>query len=423
MPPPPPRAGKYFTHIVVLIQENRSFDNLFATFPGADGATRGKMKVLEGSKYVDKWTTLRPHALLMRTDLNHCHAAFVTAYDGGKMDGFNLEHTNVCGAGQPAGTLPYQYVDPSQIRPYWELAQQYVLADHTFQTQGSGSFIAHQDLIRGGTEINSSESLIDNPTAPPWGCDAPTNTVTSLITTEGKYLKNQGPFPCLSYPTLRDLLDGAQLPWKYYAPAVGQSIAGDLFNPFDAISAVRNGPEWATNQTSPETKIFRDVANDSLPCVAWVVPDYANSDHPGNQSDTGPSWVAQVVNAIGESPSWKTTAIVIVWDDWGGLYDHEAPPFLDEQGGLGFRIPMLVVSPYAKAGYVSHARYEFGSIVRFIEDNWRLGRLGTTDVRSADFVHDFFDFTQHRKFVPIRSEYSRPYFLDRAPSNRAVDDE
>jgi phospholipase C len=420
----PAKKGKYFTHIVVIVQENRSFDNFFATFPGADGTRMGKMKVPSGSGYVDKWTKLTPHSLLLTTDINHCRAAYLTAYDNGKMDGFNLVHTGVCGSGQPVGTLVYQYVDPIQIAPYWKLAEEYVLADHLFQTQGSGSFTAHQDLIRGGTEINSSESLIDNPTNYPWGCDAPSGTVTSLLTTSGQYRSNQGPFPCLSYETLRDLLDADGVTWKYYTPAIGGNISGDLFNAFDLVSPVRYGPEWSSNVTTPNTRIFDDLTSDSLPSVAWVIPDYENSDHPDSGSDTGPSWVAQVVNAIGQSSAWKTTAIIILWDDWGGFYDHVPPPFLDQQGGLGFRVPAIAVSPFAKAGYVSHDEYEFGSIIRFIEDNWNLGRLGTTDARSADFVHDFFDFSQRpREFVPIAAEYSREYFLRQQPSNKPVDSE
>ncbi len=318
----------------------------------------------------------------------------------------------------------YQYVDPVQIRPYWDLAGQYVLSDHTFQTEGSGSFTAHQDLIRGDTRINASQSLIDFPNGRPWGCDAPAGTVTSLISTTNQYLHYQGPFPCMTYRTLRDLLDADSVSWRYYAPAVGQSFGGDLWNAFDAIGPVRNGPEWSTNEASPETKIFTDIDRDTLPAVSWVIPDYENSDHPGDNSDSGPSWVAQVVNAIGKSPAWNHTAIVIVWDDWGGWYDHVAPPGPHRSGGLGFRVPMIVVSPYAKRGYVSHNQYEFGSIIRFVEDNWNLGRLGTTDVHSADFGDDFFDFTQQpRKFVPIQTEYSKSHFLRQIPSNKPVDDE
>ena len=113
-----------------------------------------------------------------------------------------------------------------------------------------------------------------------------------------------------------------------------------------------------------------------------------------------------------------------MWDDWGGWYDHVRPPGRHRYGGLGFRVPLIVVSPFAKRGYISHTNYELGSIVRFIEDNWNLPRLGTTDATSADFVGDFFDFTQTpREYVPIRGKYSKVYFLKQRPSNLPVDDE
>ncbi len=134
--------------------------------------------------------------------------------------------------------------------------------------------------------------------------------------------------------------------------------------------------------------------------------------------------MAQVVNAIGQSPAWKNTAVIVVWDDWGGWYDHVAPPGRRLYGGLGFRVPMIAIGPYAKAGYVSHNQYELGSIVRFIEDNWNLRSLGTRDATAADFTDDFFDFKQPaRKFVPMERRYSRSYFLRQKPSNRAVDNE
>ncbi len=413
LPPPPAKKGNHFTHIVIMIQENRTFDNLFATFPGAEGTRVGKTH--------NGTLRLRVANLESPISPSNGHGPWLQDFNNGRMNGFDLVPI-----GNVPGTYVYEYVNPAQIRPYWALAKQYVLSDHTFQTEGSGSFTAHQDLIRGGTELNATFNLIDFPTHSPWGCDAPPGSTTSLITENNQWRQYiaQGPFPCLTYSTLRDTLDAKQLSWRYYAPIVGQSFGGDLWNAFDAIKAVRFGPEWNTNQASPETKVFTDISRDSLPAVSWVVPDYQNSDHPGNSSDTGPSWVAQVVNAIGQSPAWNTTAIVIVWDDWGGWYDHVRPPGAQHFGGLGFRVPMLVVSPFAKTGYVSHQQYELGSIVRFVEDNWNLPRLGTTDARSPDFLNDFFDFTQPpREFVPIRSDYSREYFEHQRPSNRPVDDE
>jgi phospholipase C len=160
-----------------------------------------------------------------------------------------------------------------------------------------------------------------------------------------------------------------------------------------------------------------------------VIPDRENSDHPNTGTDDGPSWVAGVVNAVGESPYWQNTAIVVVWDDWGGFYDHEPPPFFDNWGGLGFRVPMMVVSAYARigsgsqGGYISHTQYEFGSILKFIEDTLDLGRIGTTDLRATS-IADVFDFSQQaRSFARIPSSRSRAYLRHRRPSYRPVDNE
>jgi phospholipase C len=405
------------THVVLVIQENRSFDNLFATFPGADGTTTGK-------EHNGKVIPLQEHSLAS-LDITHDSKSYTTDYDAGAMDGFDLStfiHSN-----KKAGTYPYQYANPTQIQPYWTMATQYALADQMFQTQGSGSFTAHQDLIAGATAINGTESLIDTPTAGPWSCDAPQGTKTDLITTTGDYLKAQGPFPCLTYPTgtLRDLLDAKGVSWKYYAPVYKAGAVGGLWNAFAAIQAVREGPEWTTNISIPTTNIFTDISNNSLPALSWVIPDQPNSDHPGDNHgvDDGPSWVASVVNAVGNSSYWNSTAIIIVWDDWGGFYDHVPPPFFDTAGGLGFRVPMIVVSPYVPAGTISHTQYEFGSILKFIEGTFKLGSLGTTDVR-AKSIGNVFDFKQSpRTFTPIPSRKSVNYFLREPPSGNPVDTE
>ena len=406
---PPAKDGKYFKHVVILVQENRTLDNLFATFPGADGTTTGKT-------HTGATIPLVKAPLASRLAPYSAHTPYwLTDYNDGRMNGFDLVQV----AGGP-GTYVYRYVDPAQIQPYWTLAKRYVLADHMFQTQGTGSFTAHQDLIAGGTPVDPTHELIDFPTQRPWGCDAPGGTTTHLITQDNAY--SRGPFPCLNYRTLRDTLDAKGLSWRYYAPQVGGQYDGNYWVAFEAISAVRNGSQWGTNVVWPETKVFQDIAGDSLPAVSWVIPDFQNSDHPGSNSDTGPSWVAQIVNAIGKSPAWDSTAIVIVWDDWGGWYDHVPPPKPITYGGLGFRVPMIVVSPFAKKGYVTHQRYEFGSIVKLVEDNWSLPRLGTTDVRAASFIDDVFDFNQPpRPFARVDARYSRAYFDRQKPSNKPVD--
>jgi phospholipase C len=434
---PIPETRTSIAHVILMIQENRTFNDLFATFPGAIGTTTGKMLVLRGSKYVQESVNLTKSNLEMTTNLTHLYTGFLTAYDKGEMDGFSL--IKYQRSGQPEGTEPYRYVDPSQIGPYWSIASRWGLAEKMFQTQGSDSFTAHQDLIRGGTFINSKESLIDPPTSPfAWGCDATPGAKTNLITKSLKYLSKQGPFPCSDkfpdygsngYQTLRDLLDSNQLSWKYYAPHFQKGQPNGLWNAFDMIAPVRYGPEWKHNISSPETNVLSDIKDGELPAMSWVIPDAQNSDHPGySKKDTGPSWVASVVNAVGQSKYWDSTVVIVVWDDWGGFYDS-VPPSLDDQGGSGFRVPMLVVSPYvkvgngSKGGYISKTVYQFGSILRFIEDVWGLGRLGTTD-STCKSISDMFDFNQKpRKFTTIPAAYGRSFFFRQKPSGLPVDTE
>ena len=406
------------SHIVIVVQENRSFDNLFATFPGANGATTGKL-------HSGKTIPLAEHALAA-LDVSHDSNAYLTDYDAGKMDGFNLSlfiHST-----KKAGTYPYQYVDPNDIQPYWNLATQYALLDNMFQTQGSGSFTAHQDLIAGATVLNATESVIDTPSGAPWGCDAPAGTKTSVITTDGQILRGKGPFPCWNYPsgTLRDTLDAKDISWRYYAPPYKLSGGvGGLWNAFAAIQAVRQGPEWASNISTPETNIFSDISNGQLAAVSWVIPSQPDSDHPGDNHgpDNGPDWVAQVVNALGKSSYWDSTAIIVVWDDWGGFYDHVPPAFLDDAGGLGFRVPAIVVSPYIPAATISHAQFEFGSILKFIEETFGLPSLGTTDARAKSLSVLFHYDRTPRPFQPIPSHRSRTFFLQQPSSGEPVDSE
>jgi phospholipase C len=225
---------------------------------------------------------------------------------------------------------------------------------------------------------------------------------------------------------MRDLLDAKSVSWKYYSPPV-EGGTGNMWNAFDAIKAVRDGPEWGVNVTNSDTQIFTDISNGALPAVSWVIPDGSDSDHPGQQGDNGPSWVASVVNAVGQSNYWSTSAIIVVWDDWGGFYDHVPPPFQDDWGGLGFRVPMIVISPYALGGgsqnYVSHTQYEFGSILKFIEGTFGLGSLGTTDERATSMV-DCFNLTQQpRSFSVIPSRHDKTYFIHRGPTHVPVDTE
>jgi phospholipase C len=415
-------------HVVLLIQENRSYNDFFATFPGGDGTMTGEAVTNTSCSppIYGGPIALTEMPLDLTTDLDHrWYEGYETAYDDGKMDAFdNVPYVTTK---VPECSYPYQYTNPSDIQPYWTLASEYTLAEHMFTTEGSDSFVAHQDLIRGGTIVEPHKALVDDPSCGTciWGCDSPKGTITHLLTSANVY-KKKGPFPCSDkfksqYPTLRDLLDAKGVSWKYYVPPSSQ-INGKLLNAFDVIYPVRYGSEWTNNISSPETNILSDIQDGKLPAMSWVIPDAANSDHPaekigGQYVDNGPEWIATVVNAIGESSYWDSTAIIIVWDDWGGFYDNEGG-VMGAYGGPGERVPAIVVSAYA-----STTTYQFGSILAYIEDNWDLGNLGTTDKTSTP-ITDCFNYSQTPiTFQPITSSLGKSYFMHEKHTYRAPDDD
>lgn len=433
--PTAPSQPAQITHVVILFQENRSFDNLFAGFPGADSATSGPC-IPDAKKAPDchAGALVALHPITLQTtgtvggkDIAHDHAAFETEYNGGAMNGFDLIALGTAGGGGWAGTYPYAYVERSEIAPYWTLAKTYTLADHMFSTATTDSFVAHQEIIAGTTRLNANESLTDTPSNFPWGCDAPEGTRTAAITTEGNVMPTAGPFPCLTqYQTMADVLDAAGVTWKFYVDT-DSDFSGMVWNGYDAIEKIRcasfqanlencvgHGKDWGPHISQPNTNVFADIKNGTLPQVSWVIPSLADSDHPASGSDTGPSWVASVVNAVGTSAYWKSTVIFLMWDDWGGFYDNVAPPQLDYTS-LGMRVPLVIISPYAKRGYVSHTQYEIGSLLKFIEQNFHTASLGSTDVR-ANSVVDALDLTQTpTQFTSVPARYRSPFFLSHRP--------
>jgi phospholipase C len=416
-PQPPAAASRAdastmpIRHVVIVVQENRSFDNYFSGYPGAVSADSGRTS----SGQVVRLATVS----FAGVGLSHGFHGAMLDYDRGKLDGFDLiRPERLKPQPQPNKYYAYSRVKRSLIEPYWTMAQRYVLADHMFSTEWGASFTAHLMLVAGTTSVAPNLSVVDLPSAP-GNCDAPPGTVTNVIDRSDDYLRGRGPFPCFTFPTIADSLDEKGVSWKYYyEPTYTDST---LWNAFEAIDKVRGGPDWRNVVDSPKQVLY-DAGTGALPSVSWVIPDAINSDHPGAGSDTGPSWVAAIVNAIGSGPEWNSTAVIVVWDEWGGWYDSVKPPQLDYRG-LGFRVPCLIVSPYAKRGYVEHTQYEFGSVLKTIEQIFRLRSIGTTDAR-ANGMLDAFDFTQPpRAFVPIPAKYSRQFFLDQAPSGLPVDDE
>jgi phospholipase C len=353
---------------------------------------------------------LRPVDLDFPADVDHQHRAFVQSFDGGRMDGWDEVRTSP----KQGATFPYAYVPRAQIEPYWAMAQRWTLADRMFQSNTGPSFPAHLYIVAGESALTASNPNHLETTHFAWGCDSPADATVTLLNAAGTEVP--GPFPCLDFPTLADVAESAGVSWRYYAPPLDS--LGNIWSAFDAIKHIRYGPMWQ-DVVSPETRVLADARRGDLPALSWVVPTAANSDHAfpthattgdiASRGQYGPDWVASVVNAIGSGPLWDSTAILVTWDDWGGWYDHVAPPSVDRMG-LAFRVPLIVISPYARRGYVSHVRHEFGSLLKFSERAFDLPSLNTSDKRS-DALRDCFDFAQApRPFEPIAALHRAAYF-------------
>jgi uncharacterized repeat protein (TIGR03803 family) len=355
---------------------------------------------------------LRPFGLTTPYDLGHTHRSFETEYDGGKLDGFDevngrCFNLNLCPAPQ---IRAYGYVPRKEAAPYFDMAEQYAFADRMFQTNQGPSFPAHQYIISGTSSIGDGSSLraADNPFTlggqPTGGCDSPAGSLVPLIDARGA--EHQNVYPCFRRIALMDLIDAKSLTWRYYQASAGPGI----WNAPDAIVRVREGREFARDVVTPSVQVLTDIAGGKLADVVWVTPTGLASDHARTTNGSGPSWVAAIVNAIGKSSYWKDTAIFVTWDDWGGWYDHVAPPRYNSYE-LSFRVPLIVISPYAKSHYVSHQRHEFGSILKYVEKTFGLPSMHTTDER-ADDLSDCFDYSQPpRKFKIIPAPLPPKYFL------------
>jgi phospholipase C len=415
--PGPFTSGK-ISHIVIIVQENRSPDDLFAGLKGADTQSYG---LDSGGKRIE----LAPIALTAPYDLDHEHRAYALESDNGAMNGFNLEHSSDCKDPKSCpkpDVAAYGYVPRKEVEPYFEMASQYAFADKMFATNQGPSFPAHQYLISGTSTVSASSTVrvSENPYTPKQtftgGCDSPVGSLAINIDTNGQEL--QETYPCYDRETLMDLLAAKGLSWRYYEWKTG---AG-LWNAPDAIKHLQEGSQFSTEVVAPPSKVIADISNNDLASVVWVTPTAKASDHADITDGSGPSWVASVVNAVGESSYWNSTAIFVTWDDWDGWYDHVAPTVYNSYE-LGFRVPAIVISPYTPKGYVSHVQHEFASILKFAESTFGLPSLGTTDVR-ADNFSDCFNFKRApRSFTPIQAPLGRDYFLKQGPGTQPPDND
>ena len=439
-------AAGLIKHVVIIVQENRTPDNLFhdPVLYNSPPSGHGADIALSGQTSTGQTVTLTPVPLVEKYDLGHDHASFLKEWYDGAMNGADL----VGCAPQPCPPYPqYQYVQQSDVQPYWTMAETYTFGDRMFQTNEGPSFSAHMYILSGTSEISSTSTIAvaEVPVNDArqggelWaGCLAPPGAEVNAIDTS-----NPDPYTpestitllCYEHATLTDLLDAASIIWTYYAPSAGSIwTAPNAIQhmcvpspPYPSETSECTGADW-TNHVVIEgsnAQILTDIANSQLPAVSWVIPAGAASDHPNGNHGLGPSWVASIVNAVGQSPYWQDTAIIVTWDDWGGWFDHVAPTIRDSYE-YGLRVPLIVISPYAKPAYVSHVTHDFGSILKFVETTFGLGEIDPTvhyaDARSDD-LSDCFDFNQTPLvFTPIQAPVGADYFLNNNAPAQPPDD-
>jgi phospholipase C len=427
-----------FQHIIVVFQENRTPDNLFyalcATFPCSTTPNNTQYNI-QVANWLDKTSpsgVTQPTgvALASRHSLTHSHPAWRDECDLNqnldppqcRMDGAALTSANRGAFAYVNNTGNAKYPN-GVLAPYLSLMKQYGWANFMFQTNQGPSFPAHQFIFGGTSAADESDDAAgtffsENPSGPA-GCFAQDGEQIHSINSAGveqiltiDYA--EGITTCWTRTTMADLLGGANIGWTYYtikkdyswwtAPNAIQTIC----EPDDSHMNC-TGSEWAHHVDLNSTDVLRDLGVNDGPCnlqgVSWVIPAGDNSDHGGSWG--GPDWVGSIVNALGTSPClnpdgssyWNTTAVVITWDDWGGWYDHVPPPILPyPEGGyqMGFRVPLIFVSAYTPAGYIDNLNYDFGSVLRFIENNFGLGlgALGFADSRATTDFSTFYNLGQ-----------------------------
>ena len=356
-------------HVIIVMQENRSFDQYFGTYPGADGIPAGVCLP-------------RPNAPCVPihhnpNDLNwggpHGTEGAEEDIDGGRMDGFlrtAAEQGSKCTTTDPKCTCPTDtlceelaaYHDPREIANYWTYAANYVLQDHMFEPVLGWSLAAHNFLVSGWNAVCSTT----NPS--PMEC---------LGSTERS--------PARNWTDVTYLLHKAGVSWRYYLyegaepdcinsealscePSRQSPETPGIWNPLASFSDVKEDNQLGNIQSvSQFWRAVHETSGCQLPNVSWIVPDQPVSEHPPALVSKGQAHVTTVINAIMRSPCWSSSAIFVSWDDWGGYYDHVVPPRVDWLG-YGLRVPGLMISPYARAGFIDTQQLSHDAYLKFIED-------------------------------------------------------
>jgi phospholipase C len=358
---PAPKNVDAIQHTVFIISENHTFDNYFGTFPGADGATSG---LLSNGEWIP--LSAMPDAYQGVSLCNSWDCALV-AMDQGKMDNFDL----ISG-----GWSAYIQGTEKDIPNYWAYARRFTLADHYFTSVHGPSLPNHLFAI--GAQ---SGGAIDNATTSGAGlaCDDNSSGTVTVIDTSGNRSQQSS---CFDFPILPDNLAKAGVSWKYYGAGGGV---------LTVIHHVYESPSWQLNSATPD-QFLTDARTGQLPAVSWLIPPGPEDEHPPASMCEGENWTVSVLNALMQGPDWNSTVVFMTWDDFGGFYDHVPPPQVD-QFGLGPRVPLLIISPYAKPGYVTHTVYDHTSVLKFVETRYGLPALTSRDAW-ANAMLDSFDFSQ-----------------------------
>jgi phospholipase C len=373
------------------MQENRSFDTYFGTYPGANGIP--KNFCMPVSTQFQELGCIKPFHSFNNTpaDLPHGHRDSIVAYDNGKMDGF------LVAARFDNKTM--SYYDNNTIPYYWNLAKHFVLADNFFSSSLSYSLPNHWYAIAAMAPkvlewFSPYEGLNDAFKNQYLKESNLTKTITDLFMISGNSNNNSISWKWYQYPIS---LNG-------YQSAIKSNDVIDYFNPF--VAKASSYTKDYVSHFVKRTDIFADIKNNSLPEVSWVIPKAAISEHPPAKISLGMAWVKSVVNAVMNSPYWNSTAIIITWDSYGGFFDHVRPPTIvgdnnnNSNSSLGFRVPAIIISPYAKSssssgegGFIDHTQYSFESILKFIEWSFGLPPLNNRDAHANNLLNAF-DFNQ-----------------------------
>lgn len=394
-------------HFITLMQENHTFDNYFGTYPGVDGLVPGTCVPVD--LFNPKNTScVRPYHIGYRPirDLEHDDSTARIQYNGGRMDGFvyALLHRNI----DPAVAMGYY--DGSDLPYYWSLVKQYVLFDRFFSSTLSGSFTNHLYWVAAAEAATPVVHCVSTHRSRKQA----SGNHPRVICRVRKAMATTQDYRNLT--TIFDRLQASGISWKFYVQHYdphltyrtlsgqsGNRLSQVVWVPLLNIDRFIDQPALSRHIVD-FSQYFQDLHNNTLPAVAYIVPSGA-SEHPPGSIQTGQRFVKTAIQELMRSAAWRSSALLVSYDDWGGWYDHVPPPQVDKYG-YGFRVPAFLVSPYARTGYIDRTTLDFTSILRFIEDNWHLKSLSTRDAAAKSLVgaFDFHQVPRKASFIPVAGD-------------------